>query len=251
MQNNHRRNISEGLRYGDLENYISEIFTVDQYQSKMGEDRDIVVLGFKVKEKYPAQDLVEFIEKGYSFILDADMSPGEEIDGQYKVFVEIERTPKLTEQLTELIQGISQLSDNYDWKFKYQKSSTILEFDEDNIKSSIPMTQNEYDQKILEFKNTDLQEFFDQGAVDVSVDENNNMTFKRPYAGDVKAKFISIGDYDAVKETLPGPLDLSESSQSQVFFLNKFLGNYDINKIGNKFLIKNGSRAIVIEKDKW
>jgi hypothetical protein len=35
-------------------------------------------------------DLVEFIEKGYKFILDADMSAGEENDGQYQVFVEME-----------------------------------------------------------------------------------------------------------------------------------------------------------------
>jgi hypothetical protein len=77
------RNLSEGLRSGDLENYVSELFTVDRYSSKMGEDSDIVVLGFRVREKHPAIDLMEFIEKGYDFILDADMSAGEENDGQY------------------------------------------------------------------------------------------------------------------------------------------------------------------------
>lgn len=249
--NQYKHKILEGLRSEDLTNYISNIFTVDRYSSKMGEDRDIVVLGFKVKEKYPALDLVEFIEKGYNFILDADMSSGEEFDGQYQVFVEIERNPQLKENLQELLSGVGQLSKLKNWQFKYQKESNIIDFNEDAVAKHIPMTQEDYDKKILEIKNTDIQEFFDKGAVDVTVDENNNMTFKRPYAGDVKAKFIAIGDYDNVKETLPGALDLSESSQSQVFFLNKFLGNYDINKIGNKFLIKNNSKAIVIQKDSW
>lgn len=251
MQNNHKRKLTEGLRSGDLSDYVSEIFTVDQYRSKMGEDRDILVLGFRVKEKYPAIDLVEFIEKGYEFILDADMSAGEEYDGQYQVFVEIERTPALKEQLKDLISGISQVTDNYDWRFRYQKSPTSVEFNEDTIKKHIPMTIEEYESKVLEIKNQDIQEFFDKGAVDVKVETDNTMTFSKPFAGDVKAKLVAIGDYDAVKETLPGALDLSESSQSQVVFLNKFLGNYDINKIGNKFLIRNNNKAIVIEKNRW
>ena len=65
------------------------------------------------------------------------------------------------------------------------------------------------------------------------------------------AKFIAIGDYENVKHTVPGALSLDESSQTQVLFLNKFLGNYDINKIGNKFLIRNGDQAVVLEKDRW
>ena len=216
----------------------------------MGEDSDIVVLGFRVKEKYPAIDLMEFIEKGYDFILDADMSAGEEVNGDYQVFIEIERTPKLQEQLVELLGGIGQLCDCRDWKFKYQQDGDVLEFNENSIKK-IPMTSEDYNTKVLAIKETDVKNFFDQGAVDITLDENNNIIFKRPYAGDVQAKFIAIGEYDAVKDTVPGKLSLDESSQSQIFFLNKFLGNYEINKIDNKFLIRNGNKAVVIEKDRW
>ena len=67
----------------------------------------------------------------------------------------------------------------------------------------------------------------------------------------IRDRFISIGEYDDVKDTVPGALSLDESSQSEVTFLNKYLGNYDINKIGDKFLIRNGSRAVVIEKGRW
>lgn len=58
----------------------------------MGKDEDVVVISFKVKDKFPAIDLMEFIEKGYTFVLDADMSSGEERDGTYSVFVELERS---------------------------------------------------------------------------------------------------------------------------------------------------------------
>ena len=251
MQNKNKRKINEGLRSGDLKEFVNELFTVDQYRSKMGEDRDIVVLGFRVKEKYPAIDLVEFIEKGYPFILDADMSSGEEHDGQYQVFVELERTPKLPGQLKHLLSGVSQLTDCYDWRFRYQQADHSVPFDEQAVMETIPLTQEDYDRRIMEMKHSDVSEFFDQGVAEVALESDNTMTFSKPYAGDLTAKFISIGNYNDVKDTVPGALSLDESSQSEVTFLNKYLGNYDINKIGNKFLIRNGNRAVVIEKGRW
>ena len=98
--NKHQQNqqLNEGLRSGDLEHFVDDLFTVDRYSSKMGEDRDIVVIGFNVREKHPAMDLVEFLETGYRYILDADMSSGEEADGNYQVFVEMVRTQVLPAQ---------------------------------------------------------------------------------------------------------------------------------------------------------
>lgn len=247
----YKSNLSEGLRNGDLENYVNEVFTVDRYRSKMGEDSDIVVLGFRVLEKNPAMDLMEFIEKGYDFILDADMSAGEEHDGQYQVFVEIERTPDLQKQLKELLGGVGQLCKCNEWRFRYQTSPSSIEFSETSINEHIPMTPDAYKSKVVEIKNNDVKEFFDQGSANVELDENNMLTFTRPYAGDIQAKFIAIGKYDLVKNVVPGKLSLDEASQSQMFFLSKYIGNYEINKIGNKFLIRNGDSAVIIEKDRW
>lgn len=243
--------LNEGLRSGDLEHFVDDLFTVDRYSSKMGEDRDIVVLGFNVREKHPAMDLVEFLETGYRYILDADMSSGEEANGNYQVFVEMERTADLPSQLKELLSGVSQLTKIREWRFRYQKSPKSVQFDEKSVMEHIPTTPAEYESKIVEIKEGDLKEFFDQGSVDVALEADNTLTFSRPYSGDVTAKFIAIGDYDDVKETLPGALSLDESSQSQTTFLNKYIGNYDINKIGDKFLIRNGKKAVVIEKNRW
>ncbi len=247
----HNKILNEGLRYGDLENYVSELFTIDQYKSKMGEDEDVVVIGFRVKDKFPALDLVEFLEKGYEFVLDADMSSGEEYDGQYQVFVEIERTPKLVKQLTEIINGLKHLTKTQNWKFRYQRDSSSQDFNENTLKSNVPMTKEDYKKKLIEIKTADLREFFNQGAVGMTLNEHNDLTFKKPFAGDIKTKFIAIGDYEAIKKLIPGSLNLSETAQSQVLFLNKFLGNYDINKIGDKFLIRNDKQAVIIEKRIW
>ena len=57
------KTLFEGLRSGDLQDMISPILNIDQFKSKMGEDKNVVVVAFKSKEKMPAIDLMEFIEK--------------------------------------------------------------------------------------------------------------------------------------------------------------------------------------------
>jgi hypothetical protein len=218
------RKLKEGLNRHDLSGYVDSVFTIDRYKSKMGEDSEIAVIGFRVLEKYPAIDLMEFIEKGYKFILDADMSSGEEMNGDYQVFVEVERTPNLPKQLRALLDGVGQLCNCYEWKFKYQKSKDFP-FDEQTILENVPLTSEEYEDKLLEIKNTDVNKFFNKGAIDgVTVESDNSMTFKKPYFGDLSMKLVSIGKYSKVK---------------------------DITKIGDKFLIRNGNNAVVVEKNRW
>ena len=61
----------------------------------MGEDPDVAVMSFCVKDRAPAKDLMEFIEKGYDSVLHADVSAGENEYGEYTVFVELSRTLQL------------------------------------------------------------------------------------------------------------------------------------------------------------
>jgi hypothetical protein len=180
------------------------------------------------------------------------MSAGEENDGQYQVFVEMERTPNLPGQMRELLSGISQLCDCYDWKFRYQKSNGAVPFSEEKVLEHIPTTAAEYENKVLEIKNHEVNKFFNQGALEgVVFEADGSMTFMKPYFGNLKMKFVTMGKYDEIKDLVPGALSLDENSQSQVYFLQKYLGDYDINKIGDKFLIRNGNRAMIVQKDSW
>jgi hypothetical protein len=117
MQNNNQQ-LNEGLRPDDLREMVHTVFEVDSFRSKMGEDQDVCVVSFKVKDRSPAKDLMEFIEKGYNFVLDADVSSGEDNSGEYSVFVEISRTPKLSEQIKDLTYGIKKLTGIEDFKFR-------------------------------------------------------------------------------------------------------------------------------------
>jgi hypothetical protein len=252
MQQSHQPKLFGGLRPNDLENMVSPRFTVDQYKSKMGNDEDIIVLAFKVKDKFPATDLMEFIEKGFPFVLDADMSSGEESDGQYRVFVELLRTKKAAEEIDTLLRGIGKLCDCEKWRFKYFKDIDAHEATVEAINNFIPLLAGEYKDRVKTQKIDDAKEVLDQGPAEVvDIDENNNLTFSKLYSGDLTVKLESIGEYSQLESELQGGIQLDESSRGQVLFLEKYLGNYEIHKINDKFLIRNKDQAMIISKDTW
>ena len=242
-------NLTEGLRSNDLEGLILDKFTIDQYKSKMGNDEDIIVLAFKVKDKYPCIDAMEFIEKNYESILDADMSTGEESDGKYSLFVEFERNSKFPEQLDKLLKGLERLCNCSDWRFKYFKDTETHQYTKDAIKQFVPLTPEEYQDRVKEQKMDDVSEILNQGTTEViDVDENNNLVIGKPYSGNLELMLDDIGLYEDLVKKLAGPLQLDEASNGELLFLEKYLGSYEIHKIDNRFIIRNGNHAIIVRR---
>jgi hypothetical protein len=247
-----KHRLFEGLRKGDLQGFVDTTFTIDQYTSKMGQDSDVLVLGFKVNDKHPAIDLMEFIEKGYPFVLDADMSSGEERDGKYQVFVEIQRTKHLPGQIRDLLSGVGQLVDSVDWRYRYHKGGKSRAFSEQAIQEDIPLSEEDYKNKMLEIKGDAIKEFFDRTPFDsVKIDENHSVTISKPFSGSVNLELLAMGPYQEIQDSLQGAIQLDEASQSQVNFLEKYLGPYEIHKINDKFLVRNGDTALVFKKERW
>ena len=48
----------EGLQYKDLEGIMKPTIHVDEFSSKMGDDEDIIVISFFVRDLQAAKDLV-------------------------------------------------------------------------------------------------------------------------------------------------------------------------------------------------
>jgi hypothetical protein len=150
MSNNHSfKLLRENLEMGDLTRLVHNELHIDEYKSKMGTDADICVISFKVAGKEPSADLVSFIEKGYDFVLDADVSSGEKEGGDYLVFVELERSEKLPEQIIEIMDDIMNLTQQKieDWRVRYYKSVTDHELTKESLANIIPLTSEEYSAK--------------------------------------------------------------------------------------------------------
>lgn len=240
--------LNEGLQAGDLRMLVDNIFEIDSYASKMGEDKEIVVVAFTVKSKEPADDLVDFVENGYDFVLDADTSPGELSDGKYKVFVEIERNRHITKQILELLNGLGYLTEIEDFKFRYHKSFHSLDADADNLDEMVPQTKEDYEVTVQEGVMNNFSNFFGRSYLEnVSVD-HEDIVFQKKYAEPLRMRITDFGTKAEVYDNIVGPIMLEGSSMSEIMYFTKYVGNYNITKIGNVFVFENGKHAVALEK---
>lgn len=140
------KKLTEGLRQNDLVDTISDRIHIDEYKSKMGRDEDIVVVSFKSYSKEPGLDLADFFEKSYDFVLDADVSSGEIGDGDYLVFVELERSPKVIEQILKMVEESTNATgvEMKDMKFRYGKSIKKYDLTPENLEALVPTTADAY-----------------------------------------------------------------------------------------------------------
>lgn len=240
--------LSEGLRANDLEGMIDPLFEIDTYRSKMGEDRDVCVLTFKSKDRSPARDMMEFIEKGYGFVLDSDVSSGENDNGEYFVFVELPRTPRLNEQIKEIVLGVKRLTGIDDWKFKYHKTESQKKLNLDSLNETVPSTPEKYDVTMNRFKTEDLKKFFNKTLMDDLVLENDVITIFKPYGNQIKLRIVKEDEKDKILENSEDTFSLDNIAMGEIFWLTKVLGDYSINKLGDKFVFENGSKAMLLQR---
>ena len=155
-----------GLVANDLFGTIDKIFEIDSYASKMGDDKNIVTLSFSLTGKEAAKDLSNFLEKGYSFILDSDVTEGEQSDGTYKVFVEMERDSQVSENIFEILDGVKKLSGKDDFKFRYYKGFRSHEATQDKISEMVPTDPEKYGITMQENTLNNYKTFFSNSFVD-------------------------------------------------------------------------------------
>ena len=148
------RIINEALDYHDLVNMVVPIITVDKYEAKLGEDDEIVTITFTVKGKQVGDDLVDWLERGYDYILDAQTSEGEVSPGKWLVFVEMDRGTKVPERIVEMIEDMVTLTDLplKDWTVIVDEEE--YEVDVGILKSKLILSPHQYRQ----IKETDLNE---------------------------------------------------------------------------------------------
>ena len=61
-------------------------------------------------------------------------------------------------------------------------------------------------------------------------------------------KIKDFGSKKDIYENLHGHIDIGQQAISESLFLTKYLGNYNITKIGNNFVFENEDLALVLER---
>ncbi len=235
-----------GLRLGDLKDCVDHIFEVDSFKSKMGDDKDIVPLSFSVNEANAADDLMNFIEKGYEFVLDADVTPGEQRDGTYKVFVELERNRHISDNILEIADGVGKLANIDGFKFRYYKNFKSRPLDKETLESSIPQDPKTYDQKVNESNLDNYKNFFNNSYLETIEMRDDELYLKKAYADPLVFEFKDFGNKTEVLNRLDEKINVNEFAE--VIYLCKYVGDYNITKYGDKLMFENADSALVLKR---
>ena len=153
MQNNHSNNsnplqlpqsLLEALDFKDLDGLMKPTIHVDEFASKMGDDDDIIVISFFLRNEQAAKDLMNWFEKGYDFVIDADKSPGEIKPNRYLVYIEIRRRSTAPANVARLLDDLNTLTEFNvnDWTMHYR--GTEVPFSEEEFARLVPLSPKEY-----------------------------------------------------------------------------------------------------------
>ena len=146
MHNKNSNNLlSEALAFKDLEGLMKPTIHVDEFSSKMGDDDDIIVISFFLRDAQAAKDLMSWFEKGYDFVLDADRSPGEIKPNRYLVYVELRRRSTAganVEQLLDDLNTLTEFENSSDWTMHYKGKE--IPFSRDTFDVTVPLSPKAY-----------------------------------------------------------------------------------------------------------
>lgn len=237
-----------GLRANDLHDLVKSVFEVDSFQSKMGTDEDIVVVSFSVLDEQAAKDLVDFIEKGYGFVLDADATPGEIENNVYKVFVEMERNAKVPTNISNLLDGVGKLAEIDNFRFRYHKSFTSYDASVDNLSEMIPADQFIYNDTVVQESSiNNFKDFFSKSFMESIEIYGDQLLVKRAFADAVGFTIKDFNTTHYINENLNEKINMND--YAEILFLTKYLGDYNVTKFGkNTLTFENEGHTLVVER---
>lgn len=244
--------VNEGLKAGDLEGIVEKRFSIDQYKSKMGDDKDICVLSFVCNSAAGAKDLENFAEKGYKKVLDADATPGTMTDGKHRVFIELPREERLDQYIGEFLDDLKKLTNIDSFEFTYHNRTVAYEASRKNIIEVVPRTAISYTQAIHKIKLGEIHGFFDRfELLEFKLDHNIITVIKPGHKDQLKFELHAYGPTQQVlKESKAFKIDTD--SMAECLFLTKYFGPYNITKTyEDRFIFSKAGQSALVSKYKW
>ena len=139
-----RKILNEGLDHLDMENQVNNKISVDEYAAKTGSDDDTITIAFTVKGQLASADLVDWFERGYDFVIDAQPSDGEISVGKYLVFVEMNRRSKAPARIIEMLTDLETLTGIKINEWIVEVDGEEYDADEDVLKQVMKLSPHEY-----------------------------------------------------------------------------------------------------------
>ncbi len=241
------------LKNNDLVNNLLPDVSIDEFEPKAGNERDVIVVAFYLKDKDPAADLNTFIQRSFVDTLDIEVSPSTDEEGRYLVFVEMNRDETFPKKLQALLRDVENLSNDIDWNIRtYYSGNQSFSVDDPALLSFLILNPEDYTTKD-KFKGTKMKEGIEEFL-------QNSFVQKLTISGDsvimsnnshsVIAEVVDVGDYDRVI----GRNFLAEAAfnLSQIPYeakvLESILGNCQVVPLGSYLCVGNNDKIMLLQK---
>lgn len=212
-----------------LKDLISPIVSIDEYTPKL--DSSNIVIMFQVLDNFDAAyDLSSFIEKSPEDVVDTEAVETPNVDGQYQVFVEMERNAEFPEKFVRLVHDIANISPGVDWKLQLYKVNDPVDLDVKKLNKNLRLSTEDT-----------LREFFDYAPVQVQMLEEG-FKLKSVYGSELTySKNSGAVSEETMKFMLNCDTKLDESKLSSV------LGSeYDVVRSGSELIVGRDGKYIIL-----
>ena len=145
-QMKHNNNLNESLLEDDLKWLVDDSVLIDMHKTKLGANKDYIVLAIIINDRTPAHDLASFIENSVYDFEDVEVSSATDTKGRYLIYVELNRDDGAFKTINGILNDTKRLTGIEDWKFKGMGMINSMPFDEETFSANIITNPSEYDQ---------------------------------------------------------------------------------------------------------
>ncbi|MBT8358544.1 MAG: tetratricopeptide repeat protein, partial [Deltaproteobacteria bacterium] len=142
-----KRHMEKDLPKGIFHSLILDKILVDVFKPKFGGDKDLAVFSFFVKQRDAANKLMSYIVQKNFDILDIEVSPDPKENGQYILFIEMDRNKNMYTTMDKLLEHIDHLVSIKQWHFRTSAYKEYMDWDRDNFVKAVPQTPDECSNK--------------------------------------------------------------------------------------------------------
>jgi hypothetical protein len=122
-------------------------------------------------------------------------------------------------------------------------SEILKQFDK-----KIPNDPDAYDAAVESSGINNFQEFFINSYVDDVKLLGETLSLKRVYKDLLEFKVVDFGEKYDIHQKTRGPIMLEGNGMAETIYLTKYIGDFNINKIGEQFILEKNGYALILEK---
>jgi hypothetical protein len=241
------------LTPNSLENTILPQISVDEFEPKLGDEYDAIVVAFYAKDEEPADDLCTFIQRGVIDIEDVEVSKSTDENGNYVIFVEIVRNKKFKERFMELIKDVEKVAGKQEWEVKPYLSDDTFQFDDPKLFNYIITDKKDYMDKedfIKQNMKESIINFFANSNALLTIAENSIILMSPRF--NIAARVIDSGimNHVLVRNQLSESAFELMQIPLEVDRLSYVLGtDYSVAKINDYLMVEHKNKEVILLKN--